>query len=460
MHLWQSAKIDTELALNLIDKIPSFHPLASLILLTILLSACSAVPAVPAAPPPSSPPPTVSPASTDSAVFPTGTAPADDRIDKWALWTNGTQLRGANVWQRVRVPDLDGDLLGDGYVGPPYTQADFDRLAEMGANLVVLSHPGLFTERPPYRPDPAVQENLDQMLAMAQRAGLFAVLSFRTGPGRSDFTFYRDGAGVWFDRDLLVETVWTDAAAQDAWVAMWRYTAERYRGHPALVGYSLMCEPNADEVMLDLYDPAAFYPRYAGTLYDWNQLYPRLARAIREVDSETPILVGGMGWSSVAWLPYLAPAAEERVVYEVHQYAPFQYTHQSPTDNRPYPGAFDITWDDVPDRFDRAWLESFLAPLADFQRERGAPLAVTEFGAQRWAPNAADFLRDEMNLFEARGFNYALWLWNPSWQPWASDPDLNSMNPLYGPDPHNAGPIENDLAAALRSFWTRNRLRP
>ncbi len=427
--------------------------------LTLLLAACAAPPgAVPTTTATLPLPDTPSPASTFT-FQPTAT-PASHTLDKWSLWTNGTQLRGANLWQRVRVPDLDGDLLGEGHVGPPYTQADFDQLAALGANLVVLSHPGLFTELPPYRLDPGVQANLDEMLTMAERAGLFVVLSFRTGPGRSDFTFYRDGAGVWFPPELLVESVWTDAEAQNAWAEMWGYTAERYRGHPALVGYSLMCEPNADEVMLDLYDPADFYPRYAGTLYDWNQLYPRLIAAIRAADSDTPILVGGMGWSSVPWLPFVELPQGERILYEVHQYAPFQYTHQSPEDHRPYPGEFDITWDDQPDRFDRAWLESFLTPLEDFRRMRQRPLAVTEFGVQRWAPNAAAFLRDEIDFFEARGFNYAIWLWNPSWPPWASDPNLNSMNPLYGPDPQNATPVENEILATLRDYWARNALRP
>jgi len=137
--------------------------------------------------------------------------------DKWSLWTNGTQLRGANTWQRIVVPELDGpDFLGSGYIGPPYTQADFDALASLGANYVNLSTPGLFTERPPYVLDEKVQSNLDRMIEMAANASLFAVITFRTGPGRSDFTFYRDGAGVWFDPDLLIEWVWTDQEAQDA----------------------------------------------------------------------------------------------------------------------------------------------------------------------------------------------------------------------------------------------------
>jgi hypothetical protein len=43
------------------------------------------------------------------------------------LWSGGTQLRGANLWQRIVVPDLDGpEFLGDGTVGPPVHQADLD----------------------------------------------------------------------------------------------------------------------------------------------------------------------------------------------------------------------------------------------------------------------------------------------------------------------------------------------
>lgn len=126
-------------------------------------------------------------------------------LDEWSLWSGGTQLRGANIWQRVVVPELDGgEFLGSGHVGPPYIQEDFDRLAALGANYVNISHSGLFTEEPPYELDEEVQTHLDNLLNMIARADMFAVITFRTGPGRSDFTFYRDGAGDWFDRDLLI----------------------------------------------------------------------------------------------------------------------------------------------------------------------------------------------------------------------------------------------------------------
>ena len=380
--------------------------------------------------------------------------------DKWSLWTQGTQLRGVNIWQRIVVPELDGpEFLGGGYVGPPYTQDDFNKLATLGANYVNLSHPGLFTERPPYKLDEQVQANLDHLMEMAEQADLFVVITFRTGPGRSDFTFYRDGAGDWFDKDLLIENIWTDQDTQDAWAGMWRYTAERYRDNPVVVGYDLMCEPNSNDVTLGLYNPEDFYPQYAESIYDWNQFYPRIVEGIREVDSNTPILVSAMNWGAVRWLPSLKLIDDPHIVYTAHQYEPqSQYTHQQPPAVNTYPGEFDLDWDDEPDSFNRAWLEDFLFVLSDFKQEHGTPVAVNEFGVMRWVPNAADFMHDEMDVFEGLGINYALWVWNPDWKPWAES--STEFNILYGPNPENTTPVENDLQTVILDFWARNTLKP
>ena len=405
---------------------------------------------------------------TSAINTPEPTVPATETIatqvvpaqDKLSLWVNGTQLRGANIWQRIVVPELDGDeFLGNGYIGPPYTQADFDELSALGANYVNLSHPGLFTERPPYVLDEQVQENLDHMIEMAAMADLFVVITFRTGPGRSDFTFYRDGAGDWFDEDLLIESVWSDQDAQDAWVEMWRYTAERYRDNPVVVGFDLMCEPNPNDVVFQVWEPEEFYPEYSDTIHDWNRFYPRLVEGIREVDAQTPILVGAMNWSGVRWLSWLKPVDDPRVVYTVHQYEPQEsYTHQESPALNTYPGWFDLDWDDQPDAFDRDWLDDFLSPIDEFKARYGVPVSVNEFGVTRWVPNAADFMRDEMELFEQRGMNYAFWTWDPNWTPWTESE--NPMNYRFGPDPDNVTLVENELMEVILSFWRRNIVRP
>ncbi len=225
-------------------------------------------------------------------------------VDKFLLWLGQKPLRGASIWQRVRVPSLDGDLLGEGHIGPPYSQEDFFRLTQAGANWVNLSVPGVFTETAPYDLDCAALYHLDELVEKARRANLYVVISFRTGPGRSEFTFQRDGAGTLYPAELLREEVWTQWRAQSAWAEMWRFVAQRYRRHPAIAGYQLMTAPNGHE-LLHITEPRDFYPTFAGTSYDWNSLLPRLIQAIREVDEETPILVAPAGRATLSWLPYL-----------------------------------------------------------------------------------------------------------------------------------------------------------
>ncbi len=388
--------------------------------------------------------------------------------DKWALWNNGTQLRGANIYQRRVYPELDGPtFMGSGPFGPPYTQQDLDNLAALGANYVNISHAGLFTETPPYVLDEDAQANLDNLLAMIAQADMFAVISFRTGPGRSDFTFYWDEAGDWFDPSYLNDTVWQDQAAQDAWVEMWQYTADRYKNNPIVVGYDLMVEPNANEVgsdalnaPLNVWDPAEFYAQYGGTLYDWNQLYPRISAAIRSVDGNTPILISGMGYSAVDWLPYLTPTGDSRTVYTIHQYAPHKYTHQpaGSTDCPAYPGQCDVDWDGIKEQFDQAWLADYLTAVTDFQTTHNVPVAANEYGLMRWEPDAPAFMQDQMELFEAQGINYALWAWEPSWPPWATSVD--AFNFRHGPDPNNHEDVPNTLQDTIMAAWARNTVRP
>jgi hypothetical protein len=386
-------------------------------------------------------------------------------MTKWDLWAGGeTTLRGVNVYQRRVYPELDGpDWMGPGPVGPPVVQQDCNEMAAAGVNYVNLSHPGLFTEEPPFVLDEGIQANLDSLLEMLAAADLFAVISFRTGPGRSELGFWGVSPDDEVAMSYLNDTVWEDRAAQDAWAEMWRHVAERYKDNPVVVGYDLMVEPNANAIFFDIYWPPDFYPAYAGTPYDWNRFYPYIVNAIREVDSDTPILVGAMSWSSLDWLPYLEPTDDPRTVYTFHQYAPHDYTHQEPDalGNLPvtYPGELDLDWDGQPDPLDRAWLESWLSTVDEFRAEHGMPVAANEYGAQRYEPGAAQYLDDVMGLFEDLGINYALWSWSPAY--WMQVEEVKSFEFRLGSDPHNRSQIvPNEMWDVLTAFWARNTLRP
>ncbi len=384
-----------------------------------------------------------------------------DVLDKMTLWNSGTtQLRGANFFQRIRYEEVDGTaFLGNGYIGPPATQADFDQLAALGANYVHLSIPGIYRIEPPYTLDVNAQANLDNLLNFIENANMFAVISFRTGPGRSDFTFYPDVLPP-ENSDLLIETVWTQQAAQDAWVAMWRYTADRYEGNPVVAGYDLMVEPNSAG-LLEIYDPEEFANEHGGSLYDWKQLEPRLIAAVRAFDDDTPILLSNNGWNGLYWLndTYISP--DPRVVYTAHNYEPFSYSHQwysSPM--VAYPGTFDADGDGDSELVNKAWQQNWYADTAGvFLQAHDVPVAITELGVRRWVPGAATYLADQVSIIESRGMNHAIWMFHANWQPF-KDGD-NAFDFLLGPNPANTQNVSSSaLLNVIKQNWAKNTLRP
>jgi hypothetical protein len=399
------------------------------------------------------------------AVAPTPLPPgAEFALTKWDLWSSGTTtLRGANIHQRLVYPELDGtEYMGPGPVGPPFTQQDFDDLSALGANWVNISHPGLFTEEPPFQVNPDAEANLDALLAMIEQADMFAVISFRTGPGRSEFTFF--DYELWFPESYRIETVWDDQAAQDAWVAMWQHTAERYKDNPVVVGYDLMVEPNADFVCCHIEgEPQQFYPEHAGAIYDWNRFYPRIVEGIRGIDANTPIIVGGMGMSAVVYLPYIEPTDDPRMVYAFHQYEPVDYTHQEPGPlgglSKEYPDEYDTNWDNEPDTVDIGWLDALLWPVDDFVAEHGVPVTSNEFGPIRYEPGAAQFMDDQMAVFEARGMNHAMWEWGPAFPPLREDQQDFAFRLGTDFDEYTEDK-PSDLQDVIVSYWAWNGYRP
>jgi hypothetical protein len=142
----------------------------------------------------------------------------------------------------------------------------------------------------------------------------------------------------------------------------------------------------------------------------------------------------------------------------VHQYAPTVYTHQEAPLVNTYPGVFDADWDGEDDLVNKAWLDNLLSTIDTFKATHGAPVAVNEFGLMRWEPGAATFMDDQMDLFERRGLNHALWLWETSWAEYAEE--VHAFNFRFGPDPSNRTDVDSVLLDAIVKYWGRNTARP
>ena len=365
---------------------------------------------------------------------------------KLDLWNNATgpHLRGAVLAQRRVYTSLDGSVfLGDGAVGTPVTDAALQALVQSGANLVILSHPGTYTEQAPHIPDPAIEAHLDDMIDRCEQVGLFAVIGLRTGPGRSEFTFHKADAGSWFDEAMIDDSVWTSQAAQDGWARMWESLATRYRHRPNVAGYLMMVEPNANQSapdgqggILDEWDPVRLARFTDGRLSDWPSLSRRLARRIRSVDPETPILVSPAGFAHRRFASLLDLNDTSGMVLAVHNYAPRRYTHQAREDDL-----------------------DFAPHEADFAPMNATHWMVGEFGTARWAPRASEYLRQQVSAFEQAGAGWAVFRWDSGWRVY--ERQENMFNPLYGAQPDNTDlPQTAPMLEMLSTLWGSNTRRP
>jgi hypothetical protein len=190
---------------------------------------------------------------------------------------------------------------------------------------------------------------------------------------------------------------------------MVRHAAERYGSNPTVVGISVMVEPNS-YARHGFLDPGDFYIVYQGSIEDVRVLHADAIGAIREASADVPVLLEPEGYGNVTWLPYLTVSADPYVVYTPHDYTPFDYSHQV-TPGATYPGDYDV--DGTVRHVDAAFLATYLGVLQTFVDTHGVPVALTEFGVHRTAPNAATFLTDRIAIQDTIG-SWAAWTWQPA----------------------------------------------
>jgi hypothetical protein len=222
---------------------------------------------------------------------------------------------------------------------------------------------------------------LEQLVGWAAEADLFVVISFRTGPGRGEGDITEDG--------LADATVFDDEDQQAAWAQMWSSVAADYASHPHVVGYDLMVEPHDVDVQ------------------SWRSFAQDLVFAIRTVDDETPILVSPAGWGSYDALegfePLTDPAA--RLVYTVHQYEPFGYTH----------GGDDPSFEAL-----EGQLSEIYGAIGVWRAEHGEVIAVGEFGfdVDGLKGTSIDFMDAQIARIEELGGAHMVWEWQAQAAGW------------------------------------------
>jgi len=108
-----------------------------------------------------------------------------------------------------------------------------------------------------------------------------------------------------------------DPTSIDRAVAVWGKVAARYAGNPRQdLFYELLNEPELS---------------MAGTPFsqaEWTAAAERMIAAIRKSDSTHSLLFGDVSWYGISALARRKPLSDGNVIYVVHTYEPFIFTHQ------------------------------------------------------------------------------------------------------------------------------------
>jgi len=262
-------------------------------------------------------------------------------------------------------------------------------------------------------------EDLDKVLEASQRYGLKVVVDMHSPPG-----------GRYENRDLAI---FHEELYQDHYIALWEKIARRYKGQPAVWGYDLVNEPVQNQ------------PSPPGVA-DYLAAQVRAAKAIRVIDPEVPIFIEASQWDSAAGFRELEPVDVTNIVYQVHVYVPGEFTHQGVHNNVTgiaYPGKIGNTM------WDKEQLRKVLAPVREFQLAYNVHIYVGEFSVIRWAPGAADYLRDVIDLFEEYEWDWTYHAYR-EWDGWSVE---------HGSDPNNHQPSREptDRKELLLRWFAKNQ---
>lgn len=233
----------------------------------------------------------------------------------------------------------------------------------------------------------AEMERLDRIMPFLKKYGIRVVIDLHRSPGIQDRLLRN--YGLW------------DKKLQDQIVSLWREIAARYKGNPLVYGYDLINEPVERN-----YDP------WSDAL-DWNRLAERIARAVREIDPDTPIIITPANAGGPAAIAAFHPINLPNIIYTVHFYDPFSYTHNGVAGN---PLKKELSWPSVGGN--KAYLKRFFEPVRNFQQKYGVPVFIGEFGVACWSNGAENWLRDCIEIFEEYGWDWTFHAYR-EWDGWS-----------------------------------------
>lgn len=265
-------------------------------------------------------------------------------------------------------------------------------------------------------------DHLEEVFGKARKYGILFVIDLHSPPGG------REKGGDMY--------MFYDKKYADHFIEVWKRIARRFRGNPSVWAYDLVNEPVQTR-------PAP---------WDYWNLQRMAAEAVRAIDPDTPIIIESNEWDSPVAFRYLSPLAMDNIIYQVHMYHPGQFTHQLVGNNFGeqgtvrlvrYPGQMGGEF------WDKEMIRKRLQAVRDFQLRHNARIYVGEFSAVVWAPGAADYLRDCIDIFEEYGWDWSYHAFR-EWSGWSLEHEGEPGKPLRPS-------ADNDRKRVMLEAFRKNR---
>lgn len=187
------------------------------------------------------------------------------------------------------------------YLDVYITQDDIHYLKSIGVNSVrVPFNYRLFTNENYMGDNDSTRgfKYFDKVIQWCKAEGIYVLLDMHCAPGGQTGDNIDDGFGYPF--------LFEDEESQQQCTNIWRRIADRYKNETTVIGYDLLNEPIATYFDKDKFNPHL------------EPLYKKITKAIREVDKNHILFLGGAQWDS-NFKPF-GPPFDDKLVYTFHKY--------------------------------------------------------------------------------------------------------------------------------------------
>lgn len=282
-----------------------------------------------------------------------------------------------------------------------YSERDFINVKQMGFDTIRIPIDFyLFTSRAPaYTIDPFLFRMLDVAVDLAEKHQMYIILDFHP------------------ENQPVI-----DKSIESFLLPVWRQIAAHYKNRSEYVIYEILNEPwgISDE--------------------DWGRIQGEAIKAIRSIDQNHWIVVGGTNYNSIETLFLLPEYDDDKLLYTFHFYEPYLFTHQGVGSTNPslenlagVPFPFRKNrMPFIPRELRGTWVETSLSNryyhdgniktvkkilqrADDFSKQRNVPVFCGEFGALKRNSLPRDrvqwhkLVREELGKY---GIPWILWCYD------------------------------------------------